>query len=87
MNILSDHQPAYSMFTDLILWQVAELFTESKKELDECSTVLQYKEKELEETQQTLQESKLRLSQEEFVASALETTEKKLHNTANKVWQ
>ncbi|KAM5142465.1 kinesin-like protein KIF11 [Mantella aurantiaca] len=67
------------------LKRVAELFTESKKELEECSTVLQYKEKELEETQQTLQESKLLLSQEEFMVSALETTEKKLHNTANKL--
>ncbi|XP_018414185.1 PREDICTED: kinesin-like protein KIF11 [Nanorana parkeri] len=67
------------------LKRVTELFSESKKELEECSTVLQYKKKELEETQKNLQDSKLRLSQEEFVVSVLETTEKKLHNTANKL--
>nr|DBA15112.1 TPA: hypothetical protein GDO54_004367 [Pyxicephalus adspersus] len=66
------------------LKRVTELFSESKKELEECSTILQFKEKELEDTQKNLHESKLRLSQEEFVVSALETTQKKLHNTANK---
>lgn len=67
------------------LKRVTELFSESKKELEECSTVLQYKEKELEETHKNLQESKLRLSEEEFVVTALESTEKNLHNTANKL--
>ncbi|XP_072280970.1 kinesin-like protein KIF11 [Pyxicephalus adspersus] len=68
------------------LKRVTELFSESKKELEECSTILQFKEKELEDTQKNLHESKLRLSQEEFVVSALETTQKKLHNTANKYY-
>ncbi|XP_040293401.1 kinesin-like protein KIF11 [Bufo bufo] len=67
------------------LKRVTELFSENKKELEECTTVLQCKAKELEETQINLQESKLNLAQEEFVTSALKTTEKKLHNTANKL--
>ncbi|KAM4703245.1 kinesin-like protein KIF11 [Rhinophrynus dorsalis] len=67
------------------LKRITELFTESKKDLEECTTVLQCKEKELEKTHKNLQESKLQLAQEEFVVSALETTEKKLHSTANKL--
>ncbi|KAM8923926.1 kinesin-like protein KIF11 isoform 2-T2 [Pelodytes ibericus] len=67
------------------LKRITEIFTESKKDLEECSAVLQYKEKELEETHQNLQESKVQLAQEEYVVSVLETTEKKLHNTANKL--
>ncbi|CAH2322374.1 kinesin KIF11 [Pelobates cultripes] len=67
------------------LKRVTELFTDSKKELEECTTVLQYKEKVLEETHRNLQESKFQLAQEEYVVSVLETTEKKLHTTANKL--
>ncbi|XP_063818119.1 kinesin-like protein KIF11 isoform X2 [Pseudophryne corroboree] len=67
------------------LKRTAELFMESKKDLEECSTVLQYKEKELEETHHSLQKSKVKLAEEAFVVSALETTEKKLHNTASKL--
>ncbi|XP_056385368.1 kinesin-like protein KIF11 isoform X2 [Hyla sarda] len=80
-----------SEFTDKIaameeeLKRVTELFSESKKELEECNTVLQCKSKELDETQKNLQESKIQLAQEEFVVSALKVTEKKLHNTANKL--
>ncbi|XP_078499533.1 kinesin-like protein KIF11 [Lissotriton helveticus] len=65
--------------------RVTELFTENKRELEECSEVLQIKEKELEDTQRNLHVSKQQLAEEEFVVSALETTEKKLHNTANKL--
>ncbi|KAM4636768.1 kinesin-like protein KIF11 [Discoglossus pictus] len=78
-------------FTDKIaameeeLKRITELFSESKKELEECTTVLQCKEKELEVTQKTLQESKVQLAEEEFVVSILETTEKKLHSTANQL--
>ncbi|CAJ0917264.1 unnamed protein product [Ranitomeya imitator] len=67
------------------LKRVTELFSENKKDLEECSTVLQCKSQELEETQKNLQESKLQLAQEEFVTSALHTTEKRLHLTANKL--
>ncbi|XP_075697117.1 kinesin-like protein KIF11 [Rhinoderma darwinii] len=67
------------------LRRVTELFSDNKKELEDCNTVLQNKAKELEETHKNLQDSKLQLAQEEFVTSALKTTEKKLHNTANKL--
>uniref|UniRef100_A0A6I8QVU8 Kinesin-like protein KIF11 n=1 Tax=Xenopus tropicalis TaxID=8364 RepID=A0A6I8QVU8_XENTR len=65
--------------------RINELFAENKKELEECTTILQCKEKELEETQKNLHESKEQLAQEAFVVTALETTEKKLHGTANKL--
>ncbi|KAG8435203.1 hypothetical protein GDO86_013227 [Hymenochirus boettgeri] len=65
--------------------RVSELFTESKRELDECTTILQCKEKELEDTQKNLQDSKEQLAQEEFVVSQQAATEKKLHNTAIKL--
>ncbi|MEE6485682.1 hypothetical protein FKM82_014376 [Ascaphus truei] len=67
------------------LKRITELFTDSKKELEECTSVLQFKEQVLEETHRNLQKSKLQLAQEEFMVSALETTEQKLHNTANKL--
>ncbi|XP_030058868.1 kinesin-like protein KIF11 isoform X2 [Microcaecilia unicolor] len=67
------------------LKRVTELFTESKKELDDCSVMLQNSERELERTQVDLQDSRLQLAQEEYMVSALETNEKKLHTTANKL--
>ncbi|XP_071987108.1 kinesin-like protein KIF11 isoform X2 [Engystomops pustulosus] len=67
------------------LKRIMDLFSENKKELEETSTVLQYKAKELEETHKNLQESKLQLAQEEYITSALQTTEKRLHSTAHKL--
>ncbi|KAM3913204.1 kinesin-like protein KIF11 [Leptodactylus fuscus] len=67
------------------LKRVTDLFSENKKELEETNVVLQCKAKELEETHKNLQESKLQLAQEEYITSALKTTEKKLHSTANKL--
>nr|ABX55789.1 Costal2 [Xenopus laevis] len=64
--------------------RIGELFADNKKELEECTTILQCKEKELEATQIPA-ESKEQLAQEAFVVSAMETTEKKLHGTANKL--
>lgn len=65
--------------------QVTELFVDSKNELDQCKSDLQTKTQELETTQKHLQETKLQLVKEEYVSSALEKTEAKLHDTANKV--
>nr|XP_033796090.1 kinesin-like protein KIF11 isoform X2 [Geotrypetes seraphini] len=67
------------------LKRVTELFTENKKELDDCSVILQSTERELEQTQIDLEDSRFQLAQEEYVVSALETNEKKLHTTANKL--
>lgn len=58
---------------------------ESKNELDQCKSNLQTKTQELETTQKHLQETKLQLVKEEYVSSALEKTEEKLHDTASKV--
>lgn len=67
------------------LSKAAELFTDSEKELNQCKSDLQTKTQELETTQKHLQETKLQLVKEEYVSSALERTEKKLHETASKL--
>lgn len=67
------------------LSKATELFTDSEKELNQCKSDLQTKTQELETTQKHLQETKLQLVKEEYVSSALERTEKKLHETASKL--
>ncbi|GAB1302366.1 Kinesin-like protein KIF11 [Apodemus speciosus] len=67
------------------LSKATELFMDSKNELDQCKSDLQTKTQELETTQKHLQETKLQLVKEEYVSSALERTEKKLHDTASKL--
>lgn len=61
------------------------MFVDNKNELDQCKSDLQNKSQELETTQKYLQETKLQLVQEEYVTSALESTEEKLHDAASKV--
>jgi kinesin family protein 11 len=56
-----------------------------KNELDQCKSDLQNKTQELETTQKHLQETKIQLVKEEYVSSALESTEEKLHDVASKV--
>uniref|UniRef100_A0A8C8R9C9 Kinesin family member 11 n=1 Tax=Pelusios castaneus TaxID=367368 RepID=A0A8C8R9C9_9SAUR len=65
--------------------RVTELFMANKNELEQCRTDLQTKGRELEDTQKNLQETKIQLVEEEYVASALESTEEKLHGTASKL--
>ncbi|KAJ6668925.1 hypothetical protein lerEdw1_007734 [Lerista edwardsae] len=64
---------------------VTELFTVQKSELEQCKTDLEVVEKVLEDTQKDLETTKVLLVEEEFVSSALETTEEKLHHTATKL--
>ncbi|KAG3264485.1 kinesin-like protein KIF11 [Ictidomys tridecemlineatus] len=65
--------------------RVTELFMDNKNELDQCKSDLQNKTQELETTQKHLQETKLQLVKEEYISSALESTEEKLHDTASKL--
>lgn len=58
---------------------------DNKNELDQCKSDLQNKTQELKTTQKHLQETKLQLFKEEYISSVLESTEKKLHDTASKV--
>ncbi|XP_007949455.1 kinesin-like protein KIF11 [Orycteropus afer afer] len=67
------------------LSRVTELFMDNKNELDQCRYDLQNKTQELETTQKNLQETKLQLIQEEYITSALESTEEKLHDTASQL--
>ena len=66
--------------------RVTELFKDSKKELNQCTSDLQSKTQELEATQRHVQEMKLQLVEEECITSAaLETTEERLHDAANRL--
>ncbi|XP_070636585.1 kinesin-like protein KIF11 isoform X2 [Bos indicus] len=65
--------------------RVTELFMDSKNELNQCKSDLQSKTQELETTQRQLQETKLQLVEEEYITSALESTEERLHNAANRL--
>ncbi|XP_006073751.2 kinesin-like protein KIF11 [Bubalus bubalis] len=65
--------------------RVTELFMDSKNELNQCKSDLQSKTQELETTQRHLQETKLQLVEEEYITSALETTEERLHDAANRL--
>jgi kinesin family protein 11 len=67
------------------LSRVTELFMDHKNELDQCKSDLQNKTQELETTQKHLQETKIQLVKEEYVSSALESTEEKLHDVASKL--
>lgn len=72
-------------FMEEELKTVTELFTAQKGELEQCKTELDVVEKELEDTQKNLETTKVLLVEEEFVSSALEATEEKLHGTATKL--
>ena len=61
------------------------MFMDSKNELNQCKSDLQSKTQELETTQRHLQETKLQLVEEEYITSALESTEERLHDAANRV--
>ncbi|XP_027442560.2 kinesin-like protein KIF11 isoform X1 [Zalophus californianus] len=65
--------------------RVTELFMDNKNELDQCKSDLQNKTQELETTQKHLQETKLQLAEEEYITSALESTEEKLHDAASRL--
>ena len=58
---------------------------DSKNELNQCKSDLQSKTQELETTQRHLQEMKLQLVEEEYTTLALESTEERLHDAANRV--
>ncbi|KAG5194594.1 hypothetical protein MJG53_019274 [Ovis ammon polii x Ovis aries] len=67
--------------------RVTELFMDSKNELLQRKSDLQSKTQELETTQRHLQEMKLQLVEEECItsAAALETTEERHHDAANRL--
>ncbi|KAB0367785.1 hypothetical protein FD755_021109, partial [Muntiacus reevesi] len=65
--------------------RVTELFMDSKNELNQCKSDLQSKTQELETTQRHLQETKLQLVEEEYITSALESAEERLHDAANRL--
>ena len=61
------------------------MFMDSKNELNQCKPDLQSKTQELETTQRHMQETKLQLVEEEYITSALESTEERLHDAANRL--
>lgn len=85
---LTAHSISFKCFLtvlDYFQFQVTELFTVHKSEMEKCKTNLQVREKELEDTQKHLETTKVLLEEEVYIASALENTEEKLHGTAIKV--
>ncbi|XP_062975545.1 kinesin-like protein KIF11 [Elgaria multicarinata webbii] len=62
------------------LKRISELFTVQRSEMEKCQTDLQFREKEPEDTQKHLETTKVLLVEEEYVASALENAEEKLHD-------
>lgn len=67
------------------LYQITELFSDSKRQLDQCTVDLQEASQQLQEMQRDLQQAREELSQEQFVSSELASTEEALHTTANQV--
>lgn len=68
-----------------LCWQIVDLFTDSKQKLDQCTEDLQDKNQRLEEAHKDLTETKHRLTQEEFIASQLQSNEVQLYSTADQV--
>lgn len=62
-----------------------DLFTDSKQKLDQCTEDLQDKNQRLEEAHKDLTETRHRLTQEEFIASQLQSNEVQLYSTADQV--
>ncbi|KAG2462419.1 KIF11 protein, partial [Polypterus senegalus] len=71
--------------TKRALIKVSELFTDSKKDLEQCASDLQQREEELVLTISDLQETKQKLSEEIFIVSALQSTEEELYGTASRL--
>ncbi|MFT7807279.1 kinesin-like protein KIF11 [Arapaima gigas] len=65
--------------------RMTELFSNSKNDLEFCTEELEEVRKQLETTQQDLQHTRLRLSEEEFLVSELESTESKLYGAAGQL--
>lgn len=65
--------------------QIVDLFTDSKQKLDQCTEDLQEKNQRLEEAHKDLTETRHRLTQEEFIASQLQSNEVQLYSTADQV--
>ncbi|XP_028651191.2 kinesin-like protein KIF11 [Erpetoichthys calabaricus] len=67
------------------LKRVSELFTDSKKELEQCASDLHQREEELVLTISDLKETKQKLSEENFIVSALQSNEEELYGTASRL--
>ncbi|XP_067222841.1 kinesin-like protein KIF11 [Chanodichthys erythropterus] len=67
------------------LKKIVDLFTDSKQKLDQCTEDLQDKNQRLEEAHKDLTETRHRLTQEEFIASQLQSNEVQLYSTADQL--
>ncbi|KAM6922167.1 kinesin-like protein KIF11 [Lycodopsis pacificus] len=65
--------------------KVTELFVDSKTRLEQCTVVLDEKQQRLEETSRDLQHTKEKLSEEEFVCTALTSVQESLYDTAGQL--
>ncbi|KAM6996883.1 kinesin-like protein KIF11 isoform 1-T1 [Tautogolabrus adspersus] len=67
------------------LKKVTELFVDSKTRLEQCTVELDDKQQRLEETSQDLQQTKVKLSHEEFICTELSSVQDVLYNTAGQL--
>uniref|UniRef100_A0A669DLL7 Kinesin-like protein n=1 Tax=Oreochromis niloticus TaxID=8128 RepID=A0A669DLL7_ORENI len=86
---ITAHEEQITEYNDKIaimeeeLKKVTELFVDSKARLEQCTADLD--EKQLEETSRDLQETKVKLSEEEFICSELSSVQETLYDTAGQV--
>ncbi|TDH01623.1 hypothetical protein EPR50_G00182270 [Perca flavescens] len=91
MGQITSHEEHTSEYTDRIaameeeIKKVTELFMDSKTRLEQCTVDLDEKQQILEETSKDLQQTKEKLSQEEFVCSELAVVQETLYNTAGQL--
>ncbi|XP_034407180.1 kinesin-like protein KIF11 [Cyclopterus lumpus] len=91
MGQITSHEAHTGEFTDRIaameeeVRKVTELFADSNTRLQQCTVDLDEKQQRLEETSRDLQNTKEKLSREEFVCSELTAVQETLYDTAGRL--
>ncbi|XP_020482030.2 kinesin-like protein KIF11 isoform X1 [Labrus bergylta] len=91
MSQITAQELSSAEYTDRIaameeeLKKVTELFVDSKTKLEQCTVELDDKQQRLEETSQDLQQTKVKLSHEEFICSELSSVQDVLYDTAGQL--
>ncbi|XP_060896368.1 kinesin-like protein KIF11 isoform X2 [Labrus mixtus] len=91
MSQITAQELSSAEYTDRIaameeeLKKVTELFVDSKTKLEQCTAELDDKQQRLEETSQDLQQTKVKLSHEEFICSEISSVQDVLYDTAGQL--
>ncbi|XP_023686703.1 kinesin-like protein KIF11 [Paramormyrops kingsleyae] len=65
--------------------RVVDMFSDGKRELEQCTEDLREVRSQLDEANRDLQHTRMKLGEEEFIVSQLENTENKLYSTAGEL--